>query len=101
MAAAIESHGDIEIFCQSIGDVGPSKAARLVFRPYVAGIPPYQVRVRAPSGKVILERVMRELPTGEAQSVPPITFTVQAGKYEISVKQLSGGAEGTASLTVR
>ncbi len=101
MAASIENHGEIEILCQSLSDVAPGKTVRLVFRPYVTGVPPYQVRVRAPSGKVILERVLRELPTGEAQTAAPITFSVQAGQYEISVKQLTGGTEGKAQLVVR
>ena len=43
---------------------------------------------------------MRELPTGDPQSPPPVTFSVQKGVYEIVVAQLNGGAEGRATITV-
>ena len=100
MAGTIESHGDIEIICQSLSELAANKRARLVFRTYADVSPPWQVRVRAPSGQTILERVMRELPTGDPQSPPPVTFSVQKGVYEIVVAQLNGGAEGRATITV-
>jgi hypothetical protein len=100
MSATIESHGDIEIICQSLNELAPNKMARLVFRTYADASPPWQVRVRSPSGQTILERVMRELPTGEPQSPPPITFSVQKGVYEIIVGQLKGSAEGRATIKV-
>ncbi len=100
MPGKIEIHGDIEIICQSISELAPNKMARLVFRTYADSMPPWQIRVKSPSGKMILERVLRELPTGEPQSPPPITFTVQKGTYEITVAQLKGSAEGHATMYV-
>jgi len=100
MSATIESQGDIEILCQSLNELAPNKMARLIFRTYADASPPWQVRVRSPSGQIILERVMRELPTGEPQSPPPVTFSVQKGTYEIFVAQLKGAAEGSATIKV-
>jgi hypothetical protein len=102
MPATIEIHGDIEIICQSINELAPNKIARLVFRTFGDGAPPWQIRVKSPSGKLILERVIRELPTGEPQSPPPVTFSVQKGTYEITVAQLKGKgtAEGHATIKV-
>jgi hypothetical protein len=100
MSGKIETHGDIEIICQSLAELAPNKLARLIFRTYADCAPPWQVRVRSPSGQTILERVMRELPTGEPQSPPPITFSVQKGDYEIVVAQLKGDAVGNATITV-
>ena len=101
MAATIESHGDIEIICESISELAANKLARLVFRAYADAAPPFQIRVRSPSGKLILERVLRDLPTGEPQSPPAVTFSVQKGVYEITIAQLKGKAEGRAVITVR
>ncbi len=100
MPGKIEVHGDIEIICQSISELGPNKMARLVFRTYGESMPPWQIRVTSPSGKMILERVLRELPTGEPQSPPPITFSVQKGVYQITVAQLKGDEEGHATIHV-
>lgn len=99
MSAKIESHGDIEVIC-STHDLEPNKTARLIFRTVDLPSPPYQIRIKSPSGKIILERVIRELPTGAPQSPPPIQFTVQKGDYEIHVAQIKGNAEGTAILSV-
>lgn len=100
MSATIETHGDIEIICSSLSELAPNKMARLIFRTYADASPPWQIRVRSPSGQTILERVMRELPTGEPQSPPAITFSVQKGVYEIIVAQLKGSAEGRATIKV-
>src|SRR4051794_40844004 len=101
MPATIEAHGDIEIICQSLSELAPNKVARLVFRTFSETPPPWQIRVKSPSGKMILERVMRELPTDDPQSPPPVAFTVQKGVYEISVAQLKGGGlEGRATIKV-
>jgi hypothetical protein len=99
MSAKIESHGDIEVIC-STHDLAPNKTARLIFRTVDLPSPPYQIRIKSPTGKIILERVIRELPTGAPQSPPPVQFTVQKGDYEIHVAQIKGGAEGTAILSV-
>jgi hypothetical protein len=50
---------------------------------------------------VILERVLRELPTGKPQSAPPVSFTVSAqGDYKIEIWQLYGKSRGDAVLHV-
>jgi hypothetical protein len=100
MPATIETHGDIEIICPVSG-LGPNKTASVVFRGVEDATPPFQIRVRSPSGQIILERVLRELPTGAPQSPPPITFTVQAGEYEITVAPLKGYQKGRALLNIR
>jgi len=70
VARTIESVGDIETICKT----EPAKAGeeiRLVFphrgRPRSALQPQGEVAV----GQVILERVIRDLPTGLPQSAPP------------------------------
>ena len=98
--ATIESSGEIEIVCQDIGNLGPNKMARLVFRTWEDASPPYQIKVRSPTGKLILERVVRVLPTGEPQSPAPVAFSVVRGDYEIEIQELRGKAEGHAKLTV-
>ena len=100
MPSRLETHGDIEIICLT-DDLTPNKMAQLVFRAFGDAIPPFEIMVKSPSGNVIVKRVIRELPTGEPQSPPPISFAVQKGDYEISVNQLRGTAEGHATLSVR
>lgn len=100
MPATIESHGDIEVLCNA-DEVAPNRIVRLTFRTVDPPSPPFQIRVKSPTGSVILERVIRELPTNAPQSPPPVQFTVQKGKYEIHIAQLKGGAEGTATLDVQ
>ena len=57
--------------------------------------------VAGPDGKTVLDRVIREMPTGQPQSAPPVTFAVRAtGQYKISIKELYGKKEGLATLTV-
>ncbi|HHH30825.1 MAG TPA: hypothetical protein ENK57_21115 [Polyangiaceae bacterium] len=100
MAARIESSGDIEIICQT-DDLSAGKTARLVFRAWDDTKPPFTVKVVDPTGKSILERVLRELPTGKPQSAPPVTFSVSVvGQYAISIRELYGKLEGEATLTV-
>lgn len=63
--------------------------------------PPYSLKVRAPNGGLILDRILREIPTGLPQSAPPIEFIASApGPYAIEVRELSGPSWGTAILTV-
>ena len=99
MPATLETQGDIEVICETT-DLSPNKNAKVVFRTWGEAQPPYQIKVRAPSGNVILERVIRQLPTGAPQSAPPVSFMVQKGTYEITVEQLRGKAEGHATLVV-
>jgi hypothetical protein len=74
--------------------------ARLVFRTLDEAEPPFQIIVRSPTGNVIVKRVIRVLPTGQPQSPPPVTFSVQKGEYQIAISQLNGKAEGHATLNV-
>jgi hypothetical protein len=100
VARTIESSGDIETICK----VDPLKAGdtvQIVFRADDEATPPYNLRIKSPSGKIIIERVVRELPTGMPQSAPPVTFTVSAaGEYKIEIKQLYGKQKGYAVLRV-
>jgi hypothetical protein len=100
VARTIESSGDIETICKA----DPLKAgdtADLVFRADDEATPPYNLRIKSPSGKTIVERVLRELPTGMPQSAPPVSFTVSsAGEYKIEIKQLYGKQKGDAVLRV-
>jgi hypothetical protein len=96
----IESTGNIESICDAsalvVGDT-----VRLVFRALDDSQPPYTIRVTGPGGKVLLERVLRELPTGKPQSAPAVTFTAGgAGQYKIEVWELYGTARGWATLNV-
>ena len=47
-----------------------------VFRVLDDSEPPYTVRIKAPDGMIILERVLRDLPTGRPQSAPPVQFKI-------------------------
>ena len=100
MARTIESSGDIETICKTdplkVGDT-----AELVFRADDEATPPFNLRIKSPSGKTIIERVLRDLPTGMPQSAPPVSFTVSmAGEYKIDIKQLYGKQKGDAVLRV-
>jgi hypothetical protein len=100
VARTIESTGDIETICRT----SPLKAgdtAEVVFRADDEATPPFNLRIKSPAGKTIVERVLRELPTGMPQSAPPVTFTASvAGEYKIEIKQLYGKQKGDAVLRV-
>ena len=100
MARTIESVGDIETICKT----DPAKAGeeiKLVFRAEDDADPPFTLKIKSPSGKVIVERVIRDLPTGMPQSAPPVTFTASAGgEYKVEIKQLNGKQKGEAVLRV-
>ena len=100
MPATIECSGEIEILCEGLAELGPNKMAKVVFRTYEDASPPFQIRVRSPSGNTILERVIRVLPTGEPQSPAPVAFSVQQGDYDVHITELRGRAEGHAILSV-
>lgn len=92
--------GEIEAICKTeparLGDV-----IKLVFRAEDDADPPFSVKIKSPSGKVIVERILRELPTGKPQSASPVEFTASAvGSYRIEIKQLYGKQSGTANLNV-
>ncbi|WP_437743383.1 hypothetical protein WME73_50040 [Sorangium sp. So ce302] len=101
MADTVENEGDIETISQttpvSVGD-----SVRLVFRAYDEATPPFNIKIRSPSGKIIIERVLRDLPTGKPQSASPVEFSASSpGEYKIEIKQLYGKAKGTAVLRVK
>jgi hypothetical protein len=100
VARTIESVGDIETICKT----DPAKAGeeiKLVFRAEDDADPPFVLKIKAPSGKVILERVIRDLPTGLPQSAAPVVFTASSGgEYKIEIKQVQGRQKGDAVLRV-
>ena len=50
---------------------------------------------------MIVERVIRDLPTGKPQSPAPVTFTASAaGEYKVEIKQLYGKQKGDALLRI-
>jgi hypothetical protein len=101
VAAKIESKGDIESICQSAGALNAGDTAQLVFRTWDDASPPFTLKIRDPEGKTVLDRVIRELPTGQPQSAPPIAFLVRdKGAYQIAIKELYGKKEGVATLRV-
>lgn len=74
---------------------------KLVFRSDDEADPPFNIRIKSPSGKVIVERVLRDLPTGRPQSAPPVEFTASApGAYTVEIWQLYGKQRGKATLHV-
>jgi hypothetical protein len=96
----IDSVGDIETICKS----DPARAGeeiKLVFRAEEDADPPFTLKIKAPSGKVIVDRVIRDLPTGRPQSAPPVAFTpLGIGEYKIEIKQLHGKQKGEATLRI-
>ena len=100
MSRTIESTGDIETVCKA-DPLTAGDTVSLIFRADDEAVPPFNLRVKSPTGKVIVERVLRELPTGRPQSAPPITFTVSAsGEYRLEIKQLYGKQRGDAIIRV-
>ncbi|HVY45992.1 MAG TPA: hypothetical protein VHB21_08940 [Minicystis sp.] len=96
----IENTGDIETFSQT-DPVKVGDTVSLVFRADDEAEPPFNIRIKSPTGKVIVERVLRELPTGMPQSAPPVTFTASGdGEDRIEIKQLYGKQKGEAVLHV-
>lgn len=112
MAGRIDSTGDIEIFCHPMGSgsrgsvpffdaIGPGDRLGLVFGPNEGSNPPYTLKVYSPSGTLILDTIVRELPTGEPQSPPPIEFIVSAtGIYRIQIRESRGRQSGEAKVRV-
>jgi hypothetical protein len=100
VARTIDSVGDIETICKS----DPAKAGeevKLVFRTEEDIDPPFTLKIKSPGGKVIVERVIRDLPTGRPQSAPPVTFTPSSGgEYKVEIKQIKGKQQGEAVLRV-
>lgn len=103
MAHLTESSGEIEIISLSprlqsfsIGD-----KVQLVFKPIDAVNPPYTLKVWSPSGKAIVDTIVRSLPTGEPQSAPPFEFLPSAsGIYRIRISEMRGRAYGEGKLKI-
>ena len=105
MAGRIDSSGEIETqLHDSIGphgkiDVGDR--VLLVFSARDEPDYPVAVVIQSPSGQKILDRVLRELPTGGPQSATPIEFVPAArGSYSIEIREVRGTQRGTAVLKV-
>jgi hypothetical protein len=96
----IDNFGDIETLA-SPDPVRAGEQVSLIFRSGAEPSPPFQLRIRSPSGKLIVETVMRELPTDVAQSGKPITFVASMqGDYKVEIKQLAGKQRGEAIIHV-
>lgn len=101
VARTVDHTGDIETICKT-DPVKVGDTVQIVFRSDDDASPPFTVRIKSPQGKVFLERVLRDLPTGKPQSAPAISFTVSApGDYKIEIVQLYGKVRGDAVLHVR
>ncbi|MBW2525130.1 MAG: hypothetical protein JRI23_13185 [Deltaproteobacteria bacterium] len=99
MSATIESLGAIDIKCETDG-LAATKMARLTFHAWADAKPPYKLKIFSPTGNLIVDRVIRDLPTGEPQAPDPVAFSVVSGEYKITIKALDGKAEGQATLRV-
>src|SRR5262245_20509433 len=103
MAQFIDSSGSIEIIAVSPLHKAPSvgEQIKLAFLPVSALNPPYKLKITSPTGKAITDILLRDLPTGEAQSAPPFEFSPMAsGVYQIEIREVRGHAYGTATLRI-
>lgn len=113
MFGPIDSHGEIEIYRHTaetpassrrtgaFDAVRPGEPVALVFRTSGEPHPPFAIVVRSPTGSTIVDRVIRDLPTGDAQSGAPVEFIPSvAGMYSIEIRELKGNQRGQATLRV-
>jgi hypothetical protein len=104
MGGRIDSSGEIEtIFHDTIPQrpIEVGDRLLLVFRARDEPEYPINVQIHSPSGSKILERVLRELPTGMPQSAPPIDFVPSAkGDYIVDIREVRGTQRGHAVLKV-
>lgn len=97
----IDSWGEIEIKCAT-NSISVADPVPLVFDAHHDATPPFVIKVRSPSGEIIINRTTRELPTGQPQSAPPVQFIPSVrGDYQIEVHQVHGKRRGDATLHVR
>ncbi len=88
MGFKLELTGDIEIKCLT-APIYKDDRARLVFKLLEHSEPPFTLKVKSPSSKIVVDRVLRELPTGRPQSAEPIEFIAsEEGSYKIIIKEL-------------
>mgnify|MGYP001172374897 CR=1 FL=1 len=112
MPGPIESSGSIETFCH-LSDAPSSRRSTFSFDAVAAGDrvaicfaaqdgnPPFALKVKAPNGALMLDRIVRELPTGLPQSEPPVEFVVSVrGRYTIEIREIQGTQWGRAFLSV-
>ena len=86
MSVSVESKGEIETACSSRVVPGGG-LLRLVFTSFDDATAPFSLKVRGPGGQVLVERVLRELPTGKPQSAPAIEVKpVGAGEYRVEIR---------------
>jgi len=104
MAARIDSHGEIETMIHGEGGAraGIGDRILLVFRAIDDPDSPISVLIQSPTGAKIVDRVLRELPTGLPQSAPPVEFIPShRGEYSIEVREIRGKQQrGRAVLSV-
>jgi hypothetical protein len=111
MSAQIELSGEIEVI------VYPSGSAIRTYVPFFDGVTvgdrlclvfaadganaPYGLKIFSPSGAVILETMVRELPTGAPQSAAALEFMISAkGVYKVEIKEMRGRQHGEAKVRV-
>ena len=113
MPSLLESSGDIEVFCYPSGKVATRTSVpyfdavtigdrmSLVFTPTGDLNPPYALKILSPTNTVIIDNILRDLPTGMPQSPPPVEFVVSVkGRYRIQIREMKGSGKGEANLTV-
>lgn len=104
MTVRIDSTGEIEtLFHDTIlqreAEVGDRLL--LVFRTQSEPEGSVSVNIHSPSGAKIVERVLRDLPTGMPQSAPPVEFIPSAkGNYTVEVREVRGARRGQATIKV-
>lgn len=113
MAGAVDSSGPIETFCHladapssrrsalSFDDIGVGDRIALCFFAGGDGAPPFSLKIRAPSGALVIDRILRDLPTGMPQSEPPVELVVSMrGSYAVEIREVRGSLWGKATVRV-
>lgn len=101
IAEVVANDGDIDVLCPK--NLTPSSdPVHLAFQACDPLDPPFSVRIKAPSGKVIVERVLRDDVCGRSRGGQALGFRPEvAGDYRIEIKQVYGALRGQAILRVR
>ncbi len=112
MAGLLECTGPIEAFCQradmpssrrSLHSMDEIEVGDRVLLCFVGddGKPPYSLKIRSPSGALMVDKIVRELPTGRPQSEPPVELLLLArGEYVIEIREVRGQSWGRAVLRI-
>lgn len=103
MAHVTESSGEIEIISvvSRTKKFEPGDRIQLIFKPIDEPTPPYKLRILSPTGKQIVDTIIRDLPTGEPQSAPPFEFSpAVTGLYVVEIRAMKGSAFGKADLKI-